>query len=160
MLLMISASPKTPCQHRLWTEAPPSSTSELVAFDRIDLAPKELTAREIKAARQRGVNQAKAAERDLIQNGHPGTANEGGFTFAERKQIAETGQYPSDVRWHHINDVKRNPELADVPNNVIPSRGGAAGHVQNFHPNGTRAGSSGPLLDREALKNRHLNGDE
>jgi hypothetical protein len=123
-------------------------------------APKELTAREIKAARQRGVNQAKAAERDLIQNGHPGTANEGGFTFAERKQIAETGQYPSDVRWHHINDVKRNPELADVPNNVIPSRGGAAGHVQNFHPNGTRAGSSGPLLDREALKNRHLNGDE
>lgn len=66
---------------------------------------------------------------------------------------------PSDVRWHHISDVKRNPELADVPNNVRPSRGEAAGHVQNFHPNGTRAGSSGPLLDRDALKNQHLNGE-
>ena len=86
------------------------------------------------AARQRGVDRAKAAERDLIQNGHPGTANEGDFTLAERKQIAETGEYPKDIRWHHINDVKRNPKLADVSDNVIPSRGGASGHVRNFHP--------------------------
>ncbi|MCO8125241.1 polymorphic toxin-type HINT domain-containing protein [Stieleria sp. TO1_6] len=121
--------------------------------------PKKLTAKEVKNARQRGVYAAKAAERKLIQDGHPGTANQGGFTWPERKQIAETGQYPSDVRWHHINDVKRNPTLADVPNNVVPSRGGAAGHVNNFHQNGgTQGGSSGQMLDREGLSQQHLNG--
>ncbi|MDM4015942.1 polymorphic toxin-type HINT domain-containing protein [Roseiconus lacunae] len=129
------------------------------ALDELLPAANQQTARQIKNARQRGVNRAKAAERQLIQDGHPGTANEGGFTFAERKQIAETGQYPSDIRWHHINDVKRNPDLAEVPDNVIPSRGGAAGHVKNFHPNGTRAGSSGPLIDRESLRQKHLNGE-
>ena len=115
--------------------------------------------REIKNARQRGVNQAKSAERELIQSGHPGTAHQGGFTLAERKQIAETGQYPSDIRRHHINDVKRNPTLADAPNNVVPSRGGTVGHVQNFHPNGgARGGSTGPLLDRDLFRQQHLNG--
>jgi len=75
------------------------------------------------------------------------------------KRIAETGQFPSDTRWHHINDVKRNPGQADVADNVIPSRGGNAGHVSKYHPNGTQAGSSGPLLNRSQLKNNHMNGN-
>lgn len=117
-----------------------------------------MSAKEIKNARQRGVDRAKSAERDLVKSGHPGTADDGGWTLAERKQIAETGQFPSDTRMHHINDVKNNPGLADVPDNVIPSRGGAAGHVEKYHPQGTRAGSSGEMLDRQKLKDEHLNG--
>ncbi|WP_419237712.1 RHS repeat-associated core domain-containing protein [Photobacterium leiognathi subsp. mandapamensis] len=116
-------------------------------------------AKAIKNARQRGVNRAKSAERDLVKSGHPGTADNGGWSFAERKRIAETGQFPSDTRWHHINDVKRNPGQADVADNVIPSRGGNAGHVSKYHPNGTQAGSSGSLLNRRQLKNNHMNGN-
>ncbi len=81
---------------------------------------------------------------------HTGTVD-GGWSWAERKQIAETGQFPGDTRWHHVNDVKRNPGLADNPNNVVPARGGNAGHVRGYHPQGTRAGSSGPSVDRETL---------
>lgn len=117
----------------------------------------ENNARAIKATRQRGVNRAKSAERDLVKNGHSGTADEGGWSFAERKRIAETGQFPSDTRWHHINDVKNNPNLADVPDNVIPPRGGNAGHVSKYHPSGTQAGSSGSMLNRSELKNDHMN---
>lgn len=113
----------------------------------------------IKAARQRGVNAAKAAERKLVQSGHPGTSDEG-WSWEERKQIAETGQFPEDTRWHHINDVKRNPDLADVGNNVVPSRGGTAGHVEKYHPSGTQAGSSGQMLDRSALQQQHLGGGD
>ncbi|WP_254918677.1 RHS repeat domain-containing protein [Vibrio sp. V15_P4S5T153] len=116
-------------------------------------------AKAIKNARQRGVNRAKSAERDLVKSGHPGTADNGGWSFAERKRIAETGQFPSDTRWHHINDVKRNPGQADLADNIIPSRGGNAGHVSKYHPNGTQAGSSGPLLNRSQLKNNHMNGN-
>lgn len=116
-------------------------------------------AKAIKNARQRGVNRAKSAERDLVKSGHPGTADNGGWSFAERKRIAETGQFPSDTRWHHVNDVKRNPGLGDVADNVIPSRGGHAGHVSKYHPNGTQAGSSGPMLNRAQLKRNHMNGN-
>lgn len=58
--------------------------------------------------------------------------------------------------WHHINDVKRNPELADIADNVIPSRGGTSGHVDKYHPNGIQAGSSGGLLNRDSLRNEHI----
>jgi hypothetical protein len=119
-------------------------------------APK--TKAEIKAARQRGVNRAKSAERKLVESGHPGTADEG-WSWAERKRIAETGQYPADSRWHHINDVKRNPGLADVPDNVVPSRGGTSGHVRKYHPGGTQAGSSGDLLDRSGSLDQHMGGN-
>ncbi|MDT3281738.1 RHS repeat-associated core domain-containing protein [Shewanella scandinavica] len=117
------------------------------------------SAKEVKNARQRGVNGAKSAERDLVKSGHPGTADSGGWSFAERKRIAETGQFPSDTRWHHINDVKRNPGLADVADNVTPSRGGNTGHVSKYHPNGTQAGSSGSMLNRSQLNNDHMNGN-
>ncbi len=110
----------------------------------------ESARRALKNARQRGVERAKAAERELVKAGDPGTV-EGGWSFAERKVIAGNGQYPADTRWHHINDVKRNPTLADNPDNVIPARGGNLGHVQLYHPQGTRAGSTGTLLDRELL---------
>jgi hypothetical protein len=113
----------------------------------------------IKNARQRGVNRAKAAERDLVRSGHPGTADNDGWTLAERKLIAEKGQFPSDTRWHHIKDVKRNPMLADVADNVRPSRGGNAGHVSKYHPHGTQAGSSGSMLNRDQLQNDHMNGN-
>jgi hypothetical protein len=54
-----------------------------------------------------------------------------------------------------------NPTLADVANNVVPSRCGTAGHVQNYHPNGgTRGGPTGPLLDRDLLRQQHLNGGD
>lgn len=102
---------------------------------------------------------AKSAERKLVKSGHPGTADEG-WSWAERKQIAETGQYPEDTRWHHINDVERNRDLADVADNVIPSRGGTSGHVEKYHPLGTQAGSSGELLDRDALLKAHLRGHQ
>jgi len=46
-----------------------------------------------------------------------------------------------------------------VADNVIPSRGGNAGHVSKYHPNGARAGSSGVQLNRSELKNKHLNGN-
>ena len=109
-----------------------------------------VAANSTKASRQRGVRAGQREERDLVESGHPGTV-EGGWTLAERKQIAETGQYPGDTRWHHINDVKRNPGMADKADNVIPSRGGNAGHVEKYHPNGTQAGSTGDLLDRGGL---------
>jgi hypothetical protein len=116
-----------------------------------------MTAAEVKVARQRGVRAAKRAEREVVASGHPGT---GEWSLAERKEIAETGQYPADVRWHHVNDVKRNPDLADVPDNVVPSRGGTAGHVEKYHPQGTQAGSSGPQLDREDLVRKQWGEDE
>ncbi|ODC03040.1 hypothetical protein BFW38_05245 [Terasakiispira papahanaumokuakeensis] len=116
-------------------------------------------ARAMKNARQRGVNRAKSAERDLVQSGHPGTADDGGWSFAERKRIAETGQFPSDTRWHHINDVKNNPDLADVADNIVPSRGNNIGHVRKYHPAGTRSGSSGSMLNRFQLKEEHMNGN-
>jgi RHS repeat-associated protein len=117
-----------------------------------------LTAQQTKAARQRGVNRAKSAERELVRAGHPGTADED-WSWDERREIAETGQFPGDVRWHHVNDVKRNPVLADEPNNVRPVRGGNSGHVAKHHPHGgTRGGSSGELLDREDLLRTHLGG--
>ena len=134
---------------------------EQIRAEKIDNITKErYTEAEIKAARQRGVNRAKSAEQELVQNGHPGTADDGGWSWAERKQIAETGQYPSDTRWHHINDVKRNPEEADNPDNIIPSRGDNAGHVEKYHPNGTRAGSSGEMLNREALQKELIDKDK
>jgi hypothetical protein len=105
---------------------------------------------ETKAARQRGVRRAQAAERTLVESGHPGTV-EGGWSEAERAAIIGRGQFPSDVRWHHINDVKRHPGLAENPDNVIPVRGGHPGHVSTFHPSGTRAGSAGPLIDRKSM---------
>lgn len=58
-----------------------------------------------------------------------------------------------------MNDVKRNPDLADVPDNVIPSREGNAGHVKKYHPSGTRAGSSGEMIDRSGLEKEHMNGN-
>lgn len=120
---------------------------------------KPMSAKDIKNARQRGVNRAKSKERDLIKNGHQGTADDG-WSLSERKRIAETGQYPSDTRWHHINDVKRNPTQASNPDNVIPSRGGAAGHVSKHHPKGTQAGSSGTNLNRDQLLKDHINGNK
>ncbi|HIF9420121.1 TPA: hypothetical protein ACX6SA_000152 [Photobacterium damselae] len=116
-------------------------------------------AKSIKNARQRGVNRAKAAERELIRSGHPSTADEDGWSFMERRLIAEKGLFPSDTRWHHINDVKRHPELADLADNVIPSRGKNAGHIRKYHPSGTRAGLSGELLNRVQLKIKHMNGN-
>jgi hypothetical protein len=110
-------------------------------------------------ARVRGINRAKSAERTLVKNGHPGTADDGGWTWEERRVIAEEGVFPSDTRWHHINDVKRNPEQADLADNIIPSRGENAGHVKKYHPQGTRQGSSGKLLDREKMLEEHLNGN-
>jgi hypothetical protein len=117
-----------------------------------------MTEAEVKAARQRGVDRAKADERKLVQSGHAGTADDGGYSFSERKIIAETGQYPDDIRWHHINDVKRNPRLAEQPDNVMPSRGGTKGHVEKYHPKGTQQGSSGDMLNRQQLQKEHLNG--
>lgn len=109
------------------------------------------------AARRRGINRAISAERELVRSGHPGTADSG-WTWAERRMIAETGEFPSDVNWHHINDVERNIGLADNPDNLLPSRGGFSGHVQKYHPNGTRAGSQGDLLNRANLLYEHLRG--
>jgi RHS repeat-associated protein len=106
-----------------------------------------------KAARQRGVRAAQRQERALVESGHPGTV-EGGWEWAERRRIAEEGQYPADTRWHHINDVKRHPDVAGEAKNVIPARGGTAGHVKRYHPDGTRAGSSGEMLDRESMIRR------
>ncbi len=62
------------------------------------------------------------------------------------------------------NDAKsiknaRHPELADLADNVIPSRGKNAGHVRKYHPSGTRAGSSGELLNRVQLKIKNMNGN-
>jgi len=118
-----------------------------------------LTAQEVKAARQRGVYRAKSGERELIRIGHPGTVDED-WSWDERREIAESGQFPSDTRWHHVNDVKRNPQLSDEPNNVRPVRGGTSGHVAKHHPQGgTRGGSSGELLDRDDLLRRHMAGE-
>jgi len=104
----------------------------------------------IENARRRGIRNAQKQERELIQSGHPGTSDEG-WSLSERKEIAETGSYPKDVRWHHVNDVKRNPDKASNPDNIIPSRGGTQGHVSKYHPKGTQSGSSGDLLDRQSL---------
>jgi hypothetical protein len=95
----------------------------------------------------------------LVESGHPRTADGEGWTWAERKQIAETGQFPKDTQWHHINDAKRNPGMADNPDNIVPSRGGFADHVKKYHPGGTQAGSSGPLLDRKAEEAKQRGGE-
>lgn len=110
-------------------------------------------------ARDAGVRRAMAAERRLVESGHPGTVR-GGWTWAERKLIAETGEFPGGIRWHHLNDVKRHPSLAADPRNVIPARGGNAGHVKMYHPHGTRRGSKGTLLDREGLIRRQMGMNE
>ncbi len=143
--------PSCPCP----PETPPAKVAPKTTCG--DGAP---SPKDIKNARQRGVNRAKSAERDLVESGHPGTADDGGWSWAERKRIAETGQFPDDIEWHHINDVHNNPGLADVPDNVTPSRGGRPGHVQKYHPNGTRQGSAGSLLDRSGAKCKHLSGGE
>ncbi|GBC63453.1 hypothetical protein DENIS_4447 [Desulfonema ishimotonii] len=121
--------------------------------------PNPLSKSEIKKARERGVDRAKSAERKLIQSGHPGTADDGGWSWEERKKIAEERVYPKDTRWHHINSVKENPGLAEVADNVSASRGGTKGHVTKYHPNGTQAGSSGKMLNRQKMMENHLRGE-
>ncbi|MBV6498766.1 MAG: hypothetical protein CJBNEKGG_00994 [Prosthecobacter sp.] len=115
-------------------------------------ATSTMTKKEIENARRRGIDRARREERSLVESGHPGTADGDGWSLTERKLISETGQFPKDTRWHHINDVKRNPEMADNADNVLPSRGGTSGHVEKYHPNGTQNGSSGPMLDRKATE--------
>lgn len=116
-------------------------------------AANRMSKKDIENARRRGIDRAKRGERALVESGHPGTADEG-WSLPERKQIAETGQFPKDTRWHHINDVKRNPGMADQADNVLPSRGGTAGHVEKYHETGTQNGSSGPLLDRKTTESK------
>jgi RHS repeat-associated protein len=108
----------------------------------------EKTAKELKRLRDAGVRAARREERELLRSGHPDTADAGGWTPQERQAIMQNGSYPEDVRWHHINDVEHHPELADVPDNIIPSRGGPKGHTSKYHPRGTRRGSTGTVVNR------------
>src|SRR5262249_30052912 len=63
----------------------------------------------IEAARRRGIAGAQARELGSILRGGKGS---GVWTEAELEQIRRTGQFPSDVRWHHDPTVANRPDLA------------------------------------------------
>ncbi|MCF6189113.1 MAG: hypothetical protein L3J51_01390 [Cocleimonas sp.] len=75
------------------------------------------------------------------------------------KKVALSARELKNARQRGVNRAKQNPHLASVANNVIPSRGGTAGHVKKYHPEGTQKGSSGKTIDREKSQSDHLDGN-
>jgi len=80
----------------------------------------------IEKARRQGIQAKKAQELADIRSGGKGS---GIYSKGELEQIRKTGQFPSDVRWHHDPTVANRPDLAANPNAVRPVRGGTPGHL-------------------------------
>jgi RHS repeat-associated protein len=97
----------------------------------------------IEALRKKGVNDAWHAEREWVKSGNEGSRP---WTPAERKELIETGKVTGYVG-HHINSVKKHPELADNQRNVEFKKPGE--HL-DAHDKNWGNQTSGPLIDRPA----------
>ena len=103
----------------------------------------KLYKRQLRNARQRGVDRAWAAERRMVRETGAGTRK---WESHEITELLETGRV-KDYVGHHINSVAHNTiDMAENPANIKFVR--AADHVPVEHGGNTHIPTSGPLIDR------------
>src|SRR5687768_10610383 len=86
----------------------------------------------VTGTRATGVSRARALEVELVLATGKGTVN---WTSAEIALIRKTGELPSGIVGHHINNVVDFPSWAGDPRNINLVRGQAANlaeHGGNF----------------------------